>query len=74
MKNLMIWIARQWDKFGPVPVEYGMFTVNKKDKTFYYVYMLRGNIKVRLGPIWTNPQDCLRFMEALNIKQEACYE
>ena len=74
MKHLIHSIAILWNKFGPVPVDYGMFAIQRKDKTFWSVYMLRGNIKVRLGPIWTNPGDCLRFMEALNVKEEACYE
>ena len=74
MKSILFQISKLWDRFGPVPVEYCMFELNKNNKKLYSVYMLRGNIKVRIGPLWTGPGDCLRFMESLNTKEEACYE
>ena len=74
MRNLLQIAAKLWDKFGPVPVEYGMFEIKKGNQICWSVFLLRGNIKVRIGPKWTNPYDCLRFMEALNVQEEACYE
>ena len=35
MKHLIHSIANLWNKFGPVPVDYGMFAIQRKDKTFW---------------------------------------
>ena len=74
MKNMLHAIAKIWDRFGPVPVEYGMFRKVKGEHVFWSVYMLRGNIKVRIGPLWDSAGDCMRFMEAVCTKEEAAYE
>jgi len=70
MNKLLYKIAKIYDRFIPAPISYAIMQ-DPKDR--WYVVMLRGQFKHRIGPLFKNKVDVFQFYHAETTTEEVVF-
>tara|TARA_R110002020_G_scaffold166583_2_gene354686 strand:+ start:778 stop:999 length:222 start_codon:yes stop_codon:yes gene_type:complete len=70
MNKILYKLSKIWDRIAPTPISYAIMQ-DSKDR--WYVVMLRGQFKHRVGPFFKNKVDVFSFYNAVTTTEEVVF-